>query len=420
MGFGVYYAGMKGLILIKKNLKAVVGIIVVGIILVLVFKPFGNKQQEAQFQTAQAEKGTLISAVSASGQMLTANIVNVTTSVSGLIKAVYVKNGDRVFSGQKIMELTLDPVSQQKSAAAYSSYLSSKNSLDLANSTMYTLQSQMFAANQKFINDAVARNLATTDPTYIQQSADWLAAEAKYKNQKAVINQAQNAVYSSWISYQQSSPIIYAPMAGVISNITVVSGMTIAGVDSGTRVAVIKSEGKPLASFNISEIDVSKVKVGQKATITIDSISDKTFTGKVLTVDLIGTVTSNVTNYPVVIGLETEVPQALPNMAVSAKIIIDMKDNVLLVPNGAIVKQGDQTMVRVIKDNKEQMTEVEVGLSNDTQTEIISGVSEGELVVTSVSNSTTTRSQGQNNSPFGVFGGNRGFGGGGNIRIQGR
>jgi len=376
-------------------LAVIVGLIVMGVRLVK------SKNQESQIQTQKVERGTIVSSISASGQILTANIVNITTNTKGLIKKVYVKDGDKVWVGQKLMELTLDSDAQQKASAAYASYLSAKNNLDSAQATLYSLQSQEFAANQKFINDAVARSLKTDDPTYIQQYADWLAAEAKYKNQQNVITQSQVAVSSAWLSYQTVSSIITTPISGTITNLTYSEGMTLSpSADSSQRIAVIKSEGTPIASFNISEIDVSKVRPGQKVTIKLDSLADKSFTGKVVSVDRIGTVTSGVTNYPVVIKFDTEAPEILPNMSATANIILEVKDNVLLIPLSAIQKQGDQNVVRVMKGKQQQTVNVEVGLSSETQTEILSGLSEGDEVVVST---TTTNSNSQTGRS--VFGG---------------
>ncbi len=383
------------------------------IVLVIVFgligwRILGSRQPQSQYQTAQVEKGTIVASVTASGQVLTANIVNITTNTNGLVKNVFVKDGDRLTSGQKILEVTLDSDAQQKAASAYSSYLSAKNSLDSAQVTLYTLDSAMWAAQRKFMTDAVARSLTIDDPTYIQENDDWLATEAKYKNQQNVISQSRVALNSAWLSYQGVSPIITAPMSGMITNLTYSSGMTIsASADSGQRIAVIKSEGTPIATFNISEIDVSKVKPGQKATIELDSITDKTFTGKVLTVDRIGTVTSGVTNYPVVIRLDTEAPEILPNMATTANIILETKDNVLLVPSSAIQRQGDQNVVRLMKGKKEQTVTVETGLTSDTQTEILSGLSEGDEVV--VSTLTSSNGQREGGSVFGGGGAGRMF-----------
>jgi len=385
--------------------KKIAGFVAILIITFLGFKIFGKKQAKVQYQTTKVEKGTIISSVSASGQVLTANIINVTSNASGLVKKVYVKDGDRVTSGQKILELVLDTDSKQRSSSAYSAYLSAKNSLDSAVATLWTLDSAMWAANRTFINDAVARGLLTYDPTYIQENDNWLAAEAKYKNQKNVVAQSQTAVNNAWQAYQLVSPTVTAPMSGIVTNLTYTEGMSLGGTeDTSLRIAIIRAEGNPLATFNLSEIDVAKVEVGQKATIKLDSLTDKVFTGKVATVDRVGSVTSGVTSYPVVIKFDTEASEVLANMSATANIILESKDDVLLVPSSAIKVQGEQNTVRVLKNKKEQTVVVETGLASDTQTEIVSGLSEGDEVITGTISTTTTR-QGTS-----VFGGMGGFG----------
>lgn len=381
----------------SKKITAMLGIL---FLVLLGWRIFGKKPAKVQYLTAKVEKGTIIASVSASGQILTANIINITSNASGLVKKIYVKDGDRVTAGQKILELILDADSRQRNSSAYSSYLSAKNSLDSAVVTLWTLDSAMWAANRAFINDAVSRGLPVDDPTYIQENDNWLAAEAKYKNQKNVVAQLQVNLNNSWQAYQAISPIITAPMSGTVTNLTYTEGMNLGGTsDASQRIAIIRAEGNPLATFNLSEIDVVKVKPGQKATIKLDSLTDKTFTGKVATVDRIGSVTSGVTNYLIVIKFDTEAPEVLANMSATASIILEAKDDVLLVPSVSIRVQGEQNTVRILKDKKEETVVVETGLTSDTQTEIISGISEGDEVITSTTTSTSTR-QGTSSSPF--------------------
>jgi len=404
--------------MLKKNLKKILAnrkgtaILAVALI-ILIFagvKVLANKKAATpQYQTATVEKGNLISAVSASGQIIQANIINIATQATGVVNEVLVKDGDKVYVGQTIAKLELDPAGSQASTQAYSAYLSAKNSLVSAQTNLYTLQNTLFVANQKFINDAAARNLATTDPTYIEEWATWLAAEATYKNQENVIAQAKVNLNNARLTYQQTSATISAPLAGTVDNITLTPGQVTSAAD---RVAVIKIQGNPIGTFNVLEIDIIKVKPGQKVTVTLDSIADKTFTGVVASVDKIGTVSSGVANYPVTISFDTENEQILPNMSASANIIITSKNNVFLVPSSALQTQNNQTVVRILnKNNQIQYVNVEAGISSDTQTEIISGLDEGETVITGTVSATTSS---QSSSVFSSFG--RGAGGG-TIRI---
>ncbi len=218
---------------IMADRKHLVGMIVVVIVLIFgIWKFVTNQGAKVQYQTSTVQKGTVVSTVSASGKALTTSVLSINSQASGIVNKVYVKDGDKVYAGQKIAGITLDSSGQQSYSQSLASFLTAKNNLASANSNVYTLQSAEFTANQKFINDAVARNLATTDPTYIEEYADWKAAEAKYLQQETAISQAQASLNNSSISLSQNSPTITSPFSGVIANIGLVEGMVLTSSSS--------------------------------------------------------------------------------------------------------------------------------------------------------------------------------------------
>lgn len=402
--------------------KIIAGVIILGFVWFGYSKLVADKKNQTQYQTAKVERGMIISSVSASGQVLTVNVMSANTKASGIVKTVYVKDGDLVKKGDKILEIDLDFQGQQKNAQAWSAYLSAKNNSESAKANQYTLQSDMFTKWKTFYDLATNSTYQNSDasPNYTNRSLaefhiaedNWLATEAKYKNQQDVVSQTQVALNSSWLDYTQSSPVITAPTDGTITSLMYAPGMSIGSLDTGTttsnqKIATIKTEGNPIVSVNLSEIDVSQVKLDQKATITFDSITDKTFTGKVIGVDRIGQTTSGVTQYPSIIQLDSASNQILPNMTVTGKIVIDRKDNVLLVPSTAVQTQQGQSYVQELVKGKLQSIPVETGLTSDTQTEIISGLKEGETIVTG---SVTSSQTNQGSSPFstGLGGGRTG------------
>lgn len=391
--------------------KKIIALALVLLSLVLIsWRVFAKKEEEPQVQTASVEKGMIVSSVSASGQVLSVNVMSANTKASGIVKQVYVKDGDYVNKGDKILEIELDFQGEQKNAQAWASYLSAKNTLESALASEYSLQAEMFTKWDIFKELAESDQYKDIDsanralPEFHIPEKEWLAAEAKYKNQEAVISQAQVAVNSSWLSYQLTSPIITAPTDGIVTSLMFTEGMGIGTLDTGSsesnqKVATIKTEGMPIVSVNLSEIDVSQVELAQKATLTLDSIPDITFTGAVVGVDRIGQTTSGVTQYPAIVQLDSSSPEILPNMAVSANILIKSKDNVLLVPSSAVQNEGGRSFVEVIKDGQQQFVLVETGLVSDTETEIVSGLEEGDLVVIStLSSGTLLQDQ---SSPFG-------------------
>ena len=179
------------------------------------------------------------------------------------------------------------------------------------------------------------------------------------------------------------------------------------------RVAVIKGDSLPVISVSLSEVDVPNVKVGQKVTVTLDSISGSTFTGVVATVDRVGSTTSNVTSYNANIKLDSGSEQILPNMAATANIITSTATDVLSIPSTALITQSGTTYAKTLVNGKEVDVAVETGISSDTDTVITSGLTEGETVITGTTTIGTTSS-----STRSVFSGAGGFGGA--VRVTGR
>ena len=384
--------------------KKVIIAMVLAITIFGTYRYFANKKASGvSYQTTMVEKGNLISTITASGTVQNGNNFTMTTTASGIVKKVYVKNGDMVKKGQKIAEITLDTESNQKYLTAYASYIGAKNSLDSAKISLYSLDSSMWNVHQIFRNDAQQRNLTFDDPTYIQQNDNWKAAEAKVIAQQQVIKQSEISLQSSYLSYSLASPVIYAPANGVISSLNLAEGMV---VSAGTIGSVNTKTGEMIAKVSLTEIDVTKVKTGQKVTVTLDSFADKTFAGEVKAVDTSGSASSGVTSYPVVIAFKTDLTNIYTGMAVSAKIITEVKNDVVLVNNGAITTTNGESSVKIMKNNKVSEVTVVTGSSNETQTEIISGINEGDMVVTGSTTGKMTTTKGATS----VFGG----GGGGN------
>jgi len=380
------------------------------------------------YQTDTATKGTLVVTVTASGSVSSANSAVVTTSTSGVVSKIFVKNGDQVKSGDPIAQVDLDMDGQQRAAAALASYQSAQNQVNSAQAQMYSLQSTMFASWRTYTD--IAENTTYQNPdsspntgnrtltqfTTVQD--DWLAAEAQYKNQQGVLASAQTSLSSAWANYQKTSPTIYAPISGTISGLSFQVGSVLTAQTSSTgtstsqRIANIKTEATPVAVVNLNEVDVPKVVVGDRATLTMNAFPAATFTGKIVSIDTTGSVSSGVTTYPAYIVFDSAVDGIYPNMAVDASIITNVKDNVILVPNAAVQTGATgQSTVRIMKNGKVTSMDVTVGASNDTQTEIDSGVAENDTVVTGITTTGTTSTS--TTSIFSTLGGR---GGGAAIR----
>ena len=164
------------------------------------------------------------------------------------------------------------------------------------------------------------------------------------------------------------------------------------------------------ANISLNEVDVAKVKVGQRVTLTFDAVEDLEITGEVAEVDAIGAVSQGVVSYNVKIVFDIQDNRIKPGMSVSAAIVLSSKPDVLLAPNGAIKTQNNLTYVEALVNGAPERRTVTVGSSNDTQTEILTGLTEGEAVITqtiisgaSAAVSTQSATAGRTGAP-GMFG----------------
>ena len=250
----------------------------------------------------------------------------------------------------------------------------------------------------------IAQKQASLDK--VMGGADNLDVES----QKIALEQKQLAYQNTFIT---------APFDGVIAKIDVNPSDS---VSSGSVAATIITKNK-VADITVNEVDAAKIKQGQKATLTFDAIDGLSITGVVQSIDLVGTVTQGVVNYNVKITFDVQDDRVKSGMSVSASLITDNKQDIIVVPNSAIksksgikyvelfnVNTATSSTPQVVNETPTQQV-VETGISNDTSTEITSGLIVGDKI--SVKTSTTATTAVKTASAPSLFGsatGNRGGG----------
>ncbi|MFH1960614.1 MAG: efflux RND transporter periplasmic adaptor subunit, partial [Patescibacteria group bacterium] len=235
----------------------------------------------------------------------------------------------------------------------------------------------------------------------------------KYKNANAEIAAEYDKVASELRDYQENSSLIIAPSAGIISDVALAPGFIIAAssTTSNTSGATIVSaqtignisdpNGHLIATVSLTEMDIIYVKSNQKVSLVLDVYPDKTFTGKVLSVNTNGSSSSGVTSYPVTIILDPVTVEIYPHMGVTVEIITKISDSAILVTSSAVKSSDNGDYVEVLVNNSPQQVAVTAGDSNNTQTQILSGLNEGDVVITGTINTPTTSSGRTTTSPFG-------------------
>ncbi len=338
-----------------------------------------------QYKTAVAEKGTLSVSVSGSGNVIVDSSANVDPTITGTVKNLSVSVGDKVKKGQFLFEIDNDDLSANVTKA-YSSYLQSLSSLETAK------------ANKKDAKTNYEDGSSSEKPALKNKLE---AAETSVAVAQENIKYASENLQIERNNYSDRK--VVAPIDGTVNEINVKNGDDLSKLSSGSsrEVPIIIGDlGTMKAQVEVSEVDIASVKVGQSATLTFNAIDNFTAAGKVEKMDSLGTSTSGVVTYNVIISFDSLDSRIRPEMSVSASILTDSKQNAIIVPSNAVKTEGKKYYVEIMENKLPVKKTVEIGLENNSKTEIKSGISVGDVVITQTVNSSlkSSTSSSKNNN----------------------
>lgn len=290
-----------------------------------------------------------------------------------------------LFYKDKLIERGLKPVALADTHLATLASYTAKTNGHL--STLLQVRTTITSAQAALVD--AERTIGEKEATLADLRAG--TDELDLRSSRLSLTQRENALLDAKETLANYS--VRAPFAGTLAALTVKKGDRLqSGASVGTLIGKMKQ-----ATIGLNEVDVAKVAVGQKATLTFDAIDDLTITGVVSAVDELGTVAQGVVNYDVTIAFDVDDPRVKPGMSVSATIITAVRPDVLTVPASAVKTRGETKYVLIfdppLSGEGETATAfvtnrapvekiVTVGLSDDTQTEIIDGLAAGDEVVT--------------------------------------
>jgi HlyD family secretion protein len=284
------------------------------------------------------------------------------------------------------------------------------------------------AAKQKITADSAT--IASKESDVVSAQSDLTKAkagtstditDAKTKVDSATINvqAAENDVKSAQLDYanQQKTAAertVTAPIDGTVTTVNIANGDELSNSNNSSSTTntpiVIQDLTSLKAVVSINEVDIASVKVGQTSSMTFDAVSGLTLTGKVEKVDSTGTSTQGVVSYSATVGFDSLDTKVKPEMSVNVTITTDVKQDVLIVASGAVKTSGTSHYVQILQNGSPIQQTVEIGSTNDTQTEITSGLSEGDSVITQTITASTSST---NTSSSPSEGGAQNFVGGG-------
>lgn len=209
------------------------------------------------------------------------------------------------------------------------------------------------------------------------------AAEGRRVRAGERIARIVNATYTA--GELKEMLVIRAPFDGVVLAVNARAGDRLAGAGKtgapgGTAEPVVIAGGDVTVTAAVDEMDVARVRAGQAADVTFAALPGRTFSGTVEQVALEGRSQNGVTTYDVLIRVQK--PEGVrAGMSATASILVERKEDVLLVPAEAVVDSQQGTAVRVLTAAGPQTVPVKIGLRNDRVAEVLSGLRAGDTVV---------------------------------------
>jgi len=371
-------------------------------------------EKETEVEIAEAGKSTIIEKVSASGVVQPEIEIKLSPDVAGEIITLNVKEGDSVQMNDLLVKIRPDNLISAlgRSEANLNQQMAnvSQARANLTRSEAQFNRAEMeFNRNRKLYEDKVI-----SDADFEQANADFLSAKADLESAKQNVIAAEYVVKSSKATVDEAAENlrltnVYAPVSGTVSKLLVEKGERVVGTQqmAGTEMLRIADLSRMEVRVNVNENDIVRISMGDTTIIDVDSYSQsgKKFRGIVTSIANSANEKASqdaVTEFEVRIRIINESYQELisernrfpfrPGMTASVEIITNKKSDVLSVPLAAVttregqVRGGDdsgrlQELVFVMDGDRAKRVEVTTGISDYDNIEILSGLEQGQRVI---------------------------------------
>lgn len=321
---------------------------------------------ESAYRIAPVDRGEMVQMVSANGTLNPVTLVSVGTQVSGTVKKLYADFNQKVKKGQVLLQLD-DAIYAAQVRQSEANVRNVQATLDLARANETRMQSLF-------------------DKEYVSRLELDQAVQAR-KSAEAQMGQAQAQLARDRANLNYT--IIRSPVSGVVVARQVDIGQTVAASFQTPELFKIAQDlSKMQIHSNFAEADVGQIRVGQRATFSVDAYPSRKFPALVEQVRLNPTIQQNVVTYDVVLAVDNPDQLLLPGMTSYVNVILAEQPEVLRVPNAALRfrptaesgegpplhKRGDgERTVYVLRDGKPVPVRVTLGATDNRYTAVVSG-----------------------------------------------
>jgi HlyD family secretion protein len=280
------------------------------------------------YRFAKIERGAITATVSATGTLNPVSSVQVGSQVSGQIKELFVDFNSPVKNGQLIARIDPETFTYRVRQA--------EADTEAARSAASRAQVALINAQRELnrTKELVARNFVSSAELDSKQATYDLAA-ADVRNAQAVVKQREASLASAKVDLGRTE--IRAPVDGTVIKRSVDVGQTVAASLQAPELFIIARDLRDMqVETSIDEADVGRIRVGQKATFTVDSFPGRTFNGTVKQVRQSAQNVQNVVTYTVLVTADNDAGLLLPGMTANVRIVLETRDGVLKVSNAAL------------------------------------------------------------------------------------
>ncbi|KGQ30391.1 efflux RND transporter periplasmic adaptor subunit [Gallibacterium anatis] len=367
--------------------KRILGIAVVLIILAAIYYFNLQSQPKTTYLTETAKYSDIQQTVVATGTVRSSNRVEVGARVSGKVEKILVKLGQKVKKGELIAEL--DSITQE-------------NTLNSAQAQLAAYKAQLVAAQTAYrVTNSNFQRIAKLYKRKASSLDDYENAQNNLDSAKANVEQIQAQIKQSEIEVNTAATNlnytkITSPIDGTVISIPVSVGQTVNANQTTPTIIQVADLDTMLIKPEISEGDITKIKPGMKVQFTTLAEPDEIYQAKIASVDpALTTLTDNEYSESVsdTNAIYYYANVLVPNpehklqigMTTQNTIITAQKQHVLVVPTLAIQKRNGQNSVQILDGDKVVEKVIQIGLHDDINTEILSGLNEGDNVILSQS-----------------------------------
>ena len=339
----------------------------------------------AAFQTAQLNYNVVLSRLTGAIDTVTAQVSSAQTAVNSALTSLNSSTSRPITafdSARTDLGVAQTNFTNQGSVSA-----TAKLKLTQAATPMNTVAD---AVNGSLANAITAVSTAQDRAATSLRAAQSAVANIPFNLQSAQVSvdNANNAVTTAKTNLDNA--VLTAPAAGIVASIANQVGEFVTGGNTNSAFIVLTNTTSMVLHGTIGEADVAKLKLGQVANVTVDALSGQRMTGKVTSLDPVATISQGVPVYGIDIAIDVPASGLKAGMSASAGVILASKQNVLTVPNTVIRTVNGQRGVQVLKGGEVVDTAVTLGIANDTVTEVLSGLAEGDAVVIPQARATTS------------------------------